>query len=45
MIINMDLDGSAVTDVKQIREIIYRYYKRLFGKQPKRTVKLGDEVW
>jgi hypothetical protein len=45
MILNLDLEGRAVTDANQIREIIYSYYKDLFGKQPRRTVKLGEEAW
>jgi hypothetical protein len=41
-IVSLNHGGSEIKDQKAIREAIYKYYKKLFGSQPKRTVSLAE---
>ena len=44
-ILSLEHEGSIVTDPSQIQEIIYAYYKDLFGKGQPRKVSLMPGVW
>jgi hypothetical protein len=42
---SIEQEGVNVIDMEQIQKTIYEYYKKLFGKQPTRTIKLGKSPW
>ena len=44
-ILSLDHEGELLPDPAQIQSAIYTYYKKLFGIQPLRTVKLAERVW
>lgn len=45
MILNLEEEGRQIVDPKEIQDIIYSFYKKLFGYQPERRVRLADRVW
>lgn len=42
---SLDHQGGAVMDHEEIREIIYEYYKQLFGSEERRGVTLSENAW
>jgi hypothetical protein len=40
-ILSLNHGGREVTDPNQIGDVIYEFYKKLFGSQPRRIVSLG----
>jgi mannosylglycoprotein endo-beta-mannosidase len=44
-IISLQHEGVSITDLKKIQEMIYGFYKNLFGSQPERKVCLAEEAW
>ena len=44
-ILSLEDTGGLTTDPEKIQELIYSYYKQLFGKQPHRTVSLSELAW
>ena len=40
-ILSLEHEGDTVTDPGEIQNIIYKYYKQLFGKGQARTVHLA----
>jgi len=44
-ILSLEQDGVNISDQKQIREIIYEFYKKHFGKQAISNVSLSENAW
>ena len=44
-ILSLEDNGEVVNNPKQIHDLIYGYYKKLFGKKNQNTVNLADSVW
>ena len=44
-ILSLEQDGVNISDQKQIREIIYDFYKKHFGRQAISNVSLSENAW
>lgn len=44
-ILNLENQGKNIVDGQEIKELIYKLYKALFGKQKERNVHLSQNVW
>lgn len=44
-VVSLDHDGMTVTDQNEIRDIIYGYYKQLFGAEAKERAHLAANAW
>jgi hypothetical protein len=44
-ILSLEHEGNITTDPAKIQEIIYIYYKKLFGKSQAKKVRLSQDTW
>ena len=43
-ILSLDHEGGSATEPQQIKNLIYEYYKALFGKKIKRHVRISESA-